>query len=88
MLEHQERILSVKDAIKPGYLSIWTKPFTKEMISEYFDSVRIKIIEIDQKQLKDLALKMLIAVYNNIIEVSEKLGVYIDLSTKYMMLGL
>ena len=31
---------------------------------------------------------MLIAVYNNIIEVSEKLGVYIDLSTKYMMLGL
>jgi hypothetical protein len=36
MLQHQMQIMAIKDAIKPGVLSTYIKPYDKEMIKEYF----------------------------------------------------
>lgn len=57
MVAHQERILVVKDAIKPGYLNIFFKRFTKEMLTNYLSMVRTKQIDVDQKNKKKLAFK-------------------------------
>jgi hypothetical protein len=42
MIQHQELILSIKDAIKPGAFSPFYKPFTKEMVKEYFTKLMVK----------------------------------------------
>jgi hypothetical protein len=36
MLQHQQQIMAVKEAIKPGCLSMF-KPFDKQMIKDYFE---------------------------------------------------
>lgn len=49
----------MKDAIKPGYLNIWTKPFTKELLTDYLNSVREKNIEVNTSTYKELAYKQI-----------------------------
>lgn len=39
MIQHQELILAVKDAIKPGLCAIIFKKFTKEMLKDYFNKL-------------------------------------------------
>lgn len=52
MIQHQELIMSVKEAIKPGVFSIFFKCFTKEMLKEYFAKLQIQIISKDQMKIK------------------------------------
>ena len=40
MINHQERILAIKERIKPGILSIYTKAFDKRMIKEYLADIK------------------------------------------------
>ena len=36
MIQHQELIMAVKEAIKPGLFSIYFQRFTKDMLKTYF----------------------------------------------------
>jgi len=38
-VHHQDLIMSVKEVIKPGLMSIICKPYTNKMVSSYFDSL-------------------------------------------------
>jgi hypothetical protein len=41
MLQHQELIMSVKEAIKPGIFQTFYRPYTKEMIKDYFKKLQV-----------------------------------------------
>ena len=57
MIKHQERILAIKEKVKPGVVSIFTEPFDKPMIKKYLMRVKLMTIEPDgiclKKQLTD-----------------------------------
>lgn len=48
MIEHQELIICIKDAIKPGIFQVWFQPFTAQMIKKYFN--RVKNMEFDMNE--------------------------------------
>ena len=52
MIQHQERIIAVKDAIKPGIIAIITKPFEKYMLKEYLRQLKQKDIAPDKEAIK------------------------------------
>ena len=52
MIQHQERIQAVKDAIKPGAIKMYTTPYTKELLKEYFAKLLIKKLEPDIEEIK------------------------------------
>jgi len=49
MIHHQEMILAVKDAIKPGLFSIYFKRYTPHMVKEYFRSLKQKKKQMESK---------------------------------------
>ena len=42
MIQHQEMILSIKDAIKPGIFQTFYKPYTKDQIKNYFTRLQVR----------------------------------------------
>ena len=36
VLKHEDQVMAIKEAIKPGFLSMICQPFSKEMMAEYF----------------------------------------------------
>ena len=40
MEKHQALIQSVKEKIKPGLAAVYLKPFSKEMVKEYLNSLK------------------------------------------------
>ena len=42
MIQHQEMILSIKDAIKPGIFQTFYKPYTKDQIKNYFLKLQVR----------------------------------------------
>ena len=55
MMSHQEEIIAVKDAIKPGAFSTYFKPFTQEMLLNYMQNVTRQNFRPDkQSRVKDL----------------------------------
>jgi len=52
MTMHQERILAIKENVKPGFISMFRVPFEKAMIKSYLMKVKIKTIEPDGESLK------------------------------------
>ena len=50
MLRHQELIIAIKDAIKPGLEICFKKPFEKEMVADYFNTISKKTFEVNKKR--------------------------------------
>jgi len=75
MIQHQERILAVKEAIKPGILSIFMEPFDKNMMKRYFRALKHKAVVPDKERLK----KELINQLHTDIELGVKSPNYYDL---------
>ena len=61
MIEHQELIMSVKEAIKPGAFSTFIKPFTKDMLKDYFARIQMQIISKEQIKIKRRPTKKITA---------------------------
>jgi hypothetical protein len=52
MIKHQDRILAIKEKVKPGFFSIYTVPFDKPMLKSYLMRVKVMTIEPDGTTLK------------------------------------
>lgn len=57
MIQHQEMILSIKDAIKPGIFQTFYKPYSKDQIKEYFTMLQVKKSKQNKKQVKAKLVK-------------------------------
>lgn len=52
MLQHQEFIIAIKDAIKPGLELCFKRPFDRDMVTSYLIQIRKRVYEEDEEALK------------------------------------
>jgi hypothetical protein len=39
LIKHQEHIMAIKDAIKPGFIALYFKEFKIQMLKDYFNRI-------------------------------------------------
>ena len=52
MVKHQEYIIAIKDAIKPGLELCFKKPFEREMVAKYLNKIHQKEYVEDERLQK------------------------------------
>ena len=50
LLKHQEEIIAIKEAIKPGFCGIFCQPFDREIIRNYFERLSLEDIDEHEEQ--------------------------------------
>ena len=48
LLKHQEEVIAIKEAIKPGFIAMFCQAFDKEMVRKYLEDLSDK--EFDEKE--------------------------------------